>query len=62
MNGFVMWRRVFVLSLCFSMTLLLTGCQPDAGEMVETTSKSELEQYLEDNPDAANATMPELDE
>lgn len=54
--------RFLSLFACFSLAVLLTGCQPGVGEVGETTSKTELEQYLADNPDAANATMAELDE
>jgi hypothetical protein len=54
--------RFLALFACCSLTFLLTGCEPSVGEVGETTSKTELEQYLEDNPDAANATMAELDE
>jgi hypothetical protein len=49
------------LSMCFLFLAPSTGCESGSEEVGEVTSKSELEQYLEDNPEVANAEMAELD-
>jgi hypothetical protein len=56
--------RSFALtvSFCFLFLPTLAGCESGTGDVGEVTQKSELEQYLEDNPESANAEMAELDE
>ena len=50
------WMFLFV----FCLTPLV-GCGGGGGE-AKAPAKGELEQYLADNPDEANAEMPELEE
>lgn len=56
--------RSFALTLSFCLFLIpsLVGCESESGGVGEVTQKSELEQYLEDHPEVAEAEMAELDE
>lgn len=52
-------KSLFLLAIMGGLTL--GGCEGE-NKQLATPQQSDLEKYLADNPDAANAAMAELDE
>jgi len=54
-------NKAFFLTLCFPLVCFaFTGCGTETGGTV-TTDKTELEKYLAEHPESANAEMDVLE-